>query len=223
MEEQIAQRILENFSATTGIKTKWRPTKNIKDDGIDGQVQFSFKQSKMELPAEVKNVIQPYQLAHFLQLHKQHKEVLVIANEIQPQIKKNLKDAGIYYIDGAGNAFIHHQQILIFLEGKKEIDYFKSFKTKPFSKAGLKVIFQLLLHQDLVNNTIRQIADQASVSLDSVHKTLNGLKQLGYLLSVNKDIVTWKNKKEADHYFDPPLLIWNNPLNLMLSNAVHLL
>lgn len=215
MEEQVAQRILENFSAATGIKTKWRSTKNIKDDGIDGRVQFTFKQSKMELPAEVKNVIQPYQFAHFLKLHKQHKDVLIIANEIQPQIKKNLREAGIYYIDGAGNAFIQHQQILIMLEGKKEIDYFKSFKTKPFSKAGLKVIFQLLLHQNLVNNTIREIADQADVSLDSVHKTLNGLKQLGYLLPVDKDTVAWKNKKGL-------LEKWMTEYDARLKPSIHI-
>jgi hypothetical protein len=196
MEAQIAQQILENFSASTGIKTKWRPLKKTKDDGLDGHVQFSFQQSKLTLPAEVKKVLQPYQFASFLSLHKLYKDMLIIANEIQPQIKKNLKEHGINYIDGAGNAFIHHQKFLVFLEGKKEKDTFKSFKTKPFSKAGLKVIFQLLIYPDLVNNTIRQIADQADVSLDSVHKTLNGLKQLGYILPVDKDTVTWKNKKE---------------------------
>lgn len=83
---------------------------------------------------------------------------------------------------------------LILLKGAKVKEHSKDYKVKPFSKTGLKVISQLFLNESLINATIRQIAEEAGVSLDTVHKTINGLKQLNYLLPLTKDKLTWNNK-----------------------------
>jgi hypothetical protein len=121
---------------------------------------------------------------------------LVLANDILPKIKSNFKDTGINYIDGAGNAFIKNKNIFVFIEGRKKNEMAKDLKAKPFSKAGLKIIFHLFINEHLLNATIRQIAGATGTSLDSVHKTINGLKQLNYLMALKKDSLTWHNKKD---------------------------
>jgi hypothetical protein len=197
MEQGLITQILDAFTAHTGIKANWQPVKNkAPDTGIDGYVKISFGKEKLILPVQVKTNIRFHHLPQVVQLHKQYKSTLVLADDILPKIKNDFKDVGINYIDSAGNAFIKNKDIFILIEGQKKDEPAKDFKTKPFSKAGLKIIFQLFINEHLLNATIRHIAEVADTSLDSVHKTINGLKQLNYLIAVKKDTLTWNNKKE---------------------------
>ena len=53
-------------------------------------------------------------------------------------------------------------------------------------KAELKIIFHLLQDKNNVNQTVRQIADAANVSVGSVHNTLTNLAEKGYIVENDK-------------------------------------
>ena len=199
MERQMLNQILGNFTGITGIKARWRPIKEadyVKYDYVDGIVEFNIRGTKIEMAAEAKNNIQNPSLPHLMNLRNHNKEVIVLANTILPRFKKELHALGINYIDAAGNAFIKQDPVFVWIDGKKEIETPQTLKNKPFSKAGLKVIFLLLTHDEFINETVRQIAKTAEVSLDTVHKTINGLKELNYLVRLNEFTLTWNRKKE---------------------------
>ena len=57
---------------------------------------------------------------------------------------------------------------------------------RAFTKTGLKVIFHFLLNEEIVNYSYREIARLAEIGLGNVSNVMNGLKQDGYLLKMNK-------------------------------------
>jgi hypothetical protein len=198
MEKQMITEILGNFTKITGIKAKWRPLReaDFMYDYVDGIVQFDVDGNKIEIPADVKNNIQ-YPHLPALMVRKQHnKKVLLLAKSIMPRFKKELHALDINYIDAAGNAFIEQKPLFIWIEGRKDITNESELNGKPFSKAGLKVVFQFLLDDDYIDAPFRKIAKAAEVSLDTVHKTINGLKELQFLVPLNNYKLTWNKKKE---------------------------
>jgi hypothetical protein len=217
MERQAVKQILENFIQVTGIKAKWRAIKktDYKYDHVDGIVEFNTGGTKIEMATEAKNNIQNPNLPGLLNQKNNNGEVLVLANTIIPRFKKELQTMGINYIDGAGNAFIKHDPLFIWIEGRKELETHQDLKSKPFSKAGLKVIFQFLQHDDYINETFREIAKATEVSLDTVHKTVNGLKELQYLVPLNNHTLQWNRKKEL---FDR----WITEYETRLKPALHI-
>lgn len=199
MTENEINEILDRFTKETGTHAKWRPIKKadyVLYDNIDGLVQLGVGKNKTEMPAEYINNIQNPHIARLLNLLNQNKKVIVLANTILPKFKQELRNLGINYIDAVGNAYLKYDSYFIWLDGRKQTESKFYSRAKPFSKTGLKVIFHLLLLDNLLNATIREIAKIADVSLDTVHKTISGLKDLKFIIPANKDTLIWDNKKE---------------------------
>ncbi|MHB1922076.1 MAG: type IV toxin-antitoxin system AbiEi family antitoxin [Chitinophagaceae bacterium] len=197
MEIYFIQEALQNFKKNTGFKGAWKKTKSTAtDNGMDGEVYFTFDKKKLMLPMQVSKKIGPQHLPAIFEKQKKVKDLVLVALDIPEQVAKNLRARRINYIDAAGNAFINSHDIFILIEGKKPVRPQQGFQAKAFSKTGVKIIFQFLLNPGIINETIRSIANQADVSLDTVHKTIQGLKQLGYIIPITKKDMGWNNRKE---------------------------
>jgi len=195
MEIGIIQETLQNFEKNTGIKSTWEKAKP-KDNGMDGILHFTLDKKRLKFHVQVSKRLGLQHLPAIAEKQKHMKDLVLLAVQIPEQVAVNLKEMRINYIDGAGNAYIKSADIFVLIKGNKLDKMQPSFQAKAFSKAGLKVIFQFLLHPELVNETIRNIANQTDVSLDTVHKTIQGLKQLGYLIPLTRKKIGWNNRKE---------------------------
>ncbi|WP_037317963.1 type IV toxin-antitoxin system AbiEi family antitoxin [Salegentibacter sp. Hel_I_6] len=123
------------------------------------------------------------------------KPIILIAEYISKQATQELKKRGINYIDVAGNAFIKHQDLAIFVEGQKNTKKNKMNQSRAFQEAGLKIIFHLLNKPENLQDSYRRIAEQADVSVGSVSNVMAELEELNYILKTsNKRIL--KNKTE---------------------------
>ncbi|MBO2543786.1 hypothetical protein J0871_05095 [Salegentibacter sp. BDJ18] len=123
------------------------------------------------------------------------KPIILIAEYISIKATQELKKRGINYIDVAGNAFIKHQDIAIFVEGQKNTKKDKTNQSRAFQEAGLKIIFHLLNKPENFQDSYRSIAEQADVSVGSVSNVMAELEQLNYILKTeNKRVL--KNKTE---------------------------
>lgn len=67
-------------------------------------------------------------------------------------------------------------------------------------KAELKIIFHLLQDKNNVNQTVRQIADAANVSVGSVHNTLTNLAEKGYIVENDKKRLLRKRSALIDKW-----------------------
>lgn len=106
---------------------------------------------------------------------------------VVPYMSKNnaalCQEAGLNFIDTAGNAFIDVPGCYVFITGKQrpERESVGSGHEVMGSASALRVIFTLLTEPDMPQSTIRDIATKAGVSLGSAAKAMDGLRRLGHL------------------------------------------
>jgi len=125
---------------------------------------------------------------------------LLVANYINPAMAERLKEQGIWFIDAAGNAYINHAPIYIYVKGNKPLQQIgKGNKPRAFQPMGLKVVFALLCHPELVNAPYREIAQVADVALGTVGWIITDLKDMGYIVELGK---RKRRLKEIKKLFD---------------------
>ena len=211
IERQIVDKAIDALKTHFPMPIAWEATNEPRDIGIDG---FLTLQSK-RIPAEVKGDFRMHQLGRVLKQKSDYGDLILIANILSDTIKEKLKEVGISYLDTAGNAFIFYPpNIAIAIEGKKRIVNQEILKDKAFTKTGMSVVFQYLKDDTLLQQPYRSIAESIGVSLDSITKTNESLKQQGFIRQLTKQQIALTDKKRhfekwADVYetrIKPPLL-----------------
>ncbi len=193
----IVEKALRNLETNTGIKAKWETGKQAyRGDDLDGQVMLEIDKQTMPFNALVRKEPRRYQLDSILETADTLAPLIVIAEHIFPTLKTELRNAGVGYIDGAGNIHINYGGKLIWIEGQKMLDVAKSGGNRAFTKAGLKVVYALLQQPDALNLPYRELAQIADVAIGTVNIVLNGLKEAGFLLQLNKKEMTLRNRRE---------------------------
>ncbi len=125
---------------------------------------------------------------------------LLVAEYINPAMAERLKQQDIWFIDVAGNAYINHTPIYIYVTGKKPLEQVcKGNKPRAFQPTGLKVVFALLCHPELANAPYREIAQLADVALGTVGWIITDLKYMGYIVELGK---RKRRLKEMKKLFD---------------------
>lgn len=201
------QDILENafISLTTelGKSLRWEHPYSISEKK---RYDALFKVEGKKVYVIAKTEVRPHQLAHFQNLKKEWNNVLVTSSYITPGSKKILKEKEINYVDGGGNIFLRLGPIYIHVEGRRNTIYKDNQKGQAFSKTGVKVVFHFLLNPNLVNATYREIADLTGVSLGTVSKVVNGLKEEGLLIRLKEKEWVIKDYNELLHLWQSSYL-----------------
>lgn len=187
MNADIILLALEQLKQETGIAAEYTKEGILQLQGPAKPVRFWVIQKD-----EPRN----YQLAEFINLKKQHKHLMVIARQLFPGIREKLFANDIAYLDIQGNMFLKAPGFYIRVEGKKTIQRNANTGNRAFTATGLKVLFQFLQNKDLVNEPQRTIAHKAVVALGNIPLVLDGLKETGYLIHLNKKEYLWENRQE---------------------------
>ena len=111
---------------------------------------------------------------------------------IPSAIAKTFAKEGINYIDKAGNSYIHHAHLFIFIEGKKRETSIKINKSRAFGEAGIKLLYELLRHPEHVNLSFRELASLTHLSLGSVGTIFQELTQMGFVSKAKKRVLLEK-------------------------------
>ena len=118
--------------------------------------------------------------------------ILLVTPYISPFIAKTFAKEGINYIDKAGNSYIHHARLLIFIAGKKREIPIKTNKSRAFGEAGTKLLYELLLHPEHVNLSFRELAALTHLSLGSVGTIIQELTQMGFVSKAKERVLLEK-------------------------------
>ena len=118
--------------------------------------------------------------------------VLLVTPYIPPAIAKTFAKEGINYIDKAGNSYIHHEHLFIFIEGKKRETSIKINKSRAFGEAGTKLVYELLCHPEHVNLSFRELASLTQLSLGSVSMIFQELTQMGFVSKAKERVLLEK-------------------------------
>jgi len=123
------------------------------------------------------------------------KPIVAIAKFIARDIAKELKENGINYIDRAGNAFIQHGKMLVYITGQKTERQTSSNQSRAFQETGIKLIFQLLTQPDDLQLSYRSLAEKTGIALGSVSTIMKELEDLRFVVKAkNKRYL--RNKRE---------------------------
>jgi hypothetical protein len=153
----------------------------------DGVVRFVHEDKEWEFSVEVKLRVNRATIA--LMKHQMNfaGNGLLVTKYVNPELAEIMRNQGIPFIDGAGNAFINATPLYIFIKGEKPD---KTEKAEPvkrlFKPGGLKLIFALLSNPGMEKATYRDMAKAAKVALGTVDLAITELKELGFLIDLGK-------------------------------------
>ncbi len=211
-ERQTIEDAIENLENSIGVPIDWTQN-NAHDSGIDGFLTLH----NHTFAIEHKPTFNLSMLPTIMGLKNKFPNLILITNSLPDKLKKVLKENKIQYLDTIGNAYIHVGSIFILSESKNAKPKPQSDKDKAFTKKGISVVFHLLSDESLINQTYRQICQVTDVSLDTLTKVLQSLRQQGFVQSINDKTIRLIDKKRlfekwADAYenrLKPHLFVGN--------------
>jgi len=192
-ERDLVHIALENLEKATQYKGTWKEAENTNNDGT---IEFDINGKLIKVNVEIKKELRNHHLQNIFQRALLMTPMIVIANNIFPNLKKELRENHIGYIEACGNAYLKIENILIWIEGRKILKVEKETTNRAFTKTGLKVVFIILQNEELINKPYRELARIAEVGLGNINYIFKGLKETGFLIRLNKDNYKLGNKKE---------------------------
>ena len=153
----------------------------------DGVVRLAHEDKEWEFKAEVKLRVNRATIALMKHQMKFAGNGLLVTEYVNPELAEIMRNQGIPFIDGAGNAFINATPLYIFIKGEKPDKAEKAEPVKRLFKAGgLKLTFALLNNPGMEKATYRDMAKAAKVALGTVDFAITELKELGFLIDLGK-------------------------------------
>jgi len=189
--EFIIQKITQNLIDNNGIQAHWESGRD-----LDGILFLNIQGCELSCVIEIKQEIRQYQLENIRLNNHKYKNYMIVAQRIFPEVKKQLRKQNIAYLEESGNLYLSKGEKLIWIDANKMKPDIKSTGNRAFTKTGLKVLFQLLIKENLLNKTHRTIAETTNVALGNIPQVINGLKDTGFVLRLNKKELIWDNKRE---------------------------
>ncbi|MEO8853353.1 MAG: type IV toxin-antitoxin system AbiEi family antitoxin [Ginsengibacter sp.] len=192
-EDEIVDIALENLKKNAGIPGNWD---NHGERELDGKLELIIDHLPVKFNTEIKQELRDHQLPKIIEQAKRFTPLMIVANRIFPKIKEELRLNEIAYLETNGNIWLKQKGLLIWMDTQKPLPHIKRNANRAFTKTGLKVLFHFLLHENDINLPYREIANITQVGLGNINYVINGLKEMGFLIKLNKDKYKLINKKE---------------------------
>lgn len=110
---------------------------------------------------------------------------LLVAEAITEAAASLLRQAGHPYLDAAGNCYLDADSLLVIVRGEtSEHAGLEERPIRAFNASGLRLIFCLLLGEDLAARTYRDLASAAQISHGAVGYVMDDLQRLGFIEKV---------------------------------------
>ena len=188
---------LENLQRTAQIKGKWIPIPQNKAGKVtQGRIELIVNQKPLKLNVAVKNNLRAIHLPLIFKLAKENAPLILVADHVFPKIKEELRNQEIAYLETNGNIWLKNGETLLWIDAQKTRPEVKEKINRAFTKTGLKVVFDFLRDELLINAPYREIAQQTEIALGNVNYILNGLKESGFIVKGSKNGIQFTNKKE---------------------------
>ena len=175
---------LANSTGLQAVIEEMEPRQRV---GADAIINVREENKRWRFYVEVK----PHLTSHTLgaailavsQIKKEHHSAALVSACINPSQAEKLRELGIEFFDAAGNASFQQKGLHVFITGRKP----QTTKTlgrpaRAFNPTGSRLLLALLCQPGLENQSYREMAKEAGISLGAVNWIINDLKSLGHLV-----------------------------------------
>ena len=199
-EFKLVEDALGQFKKATGMEGTWqdRPEGDT-GCGIDGELNIKVKQQRLTLPVQIKRELRNYHLNPLEKLARQYPKLMVLAGNIFPALREQLRAQKIAYLEANGNCYLEQEGLFILVDGNQPYQVAKQTSNRAFTPAGLKVVFHFLWHDEWINHPYREVADRTKISLGQINNVMEGLKASGFLLPKGDNTWVLADKKRLLH------------------------
>ena len=148
-DTEILDAALNELANTTGIKIKINHYLH-KNPDYDATASLTIGDD--EIPLAIQLTVRPtLAMLVLTKLNPTNEQTLIVANYVNPIMAERLKVQNIWFLDSAGNAYIKHPQLFIYIKGNKLTEKPTTRVSRAFHPTGLKVVYAFLCNPELVN------------------------------------------------------------------------
>ncbi len=197
LESDILFAAIERLERLTHAKIEVSAQQIVINDHLwDALMVIHFGTTKLQFKIEVKESVLPSNLVRLVDVLKQE-DTLLIANYISNPAKEILEKQSINYLDTSGNCLIKKNDFYWHIKGHGRIKKnAEKVKHRAFQKNGIKLIYALLLDEELLNKRYREIANVADIAVSTVGDILTDLQASKFLVKENENKMMLINKAE---------------------------
>ena len=169
---------------------------------VDAVLQLRLNGQAVQFNAAIKPGLRPATLGVVLlqlkELEQLGQPVVLVTDYVTPQLADTLRENGVAFLDTAGNAYLNHPPLLIWVKGQKlpEKPLAERAAGRAFQATGLKVVFVLLCQPGGVGRPYREIAAIAGVAHGTVGWVMADLQEAGFVVKLKKTGRRLRNRRQ---------------------------
>lgn len=183
-EEQILLPALNKLTEMTGIEARILDLPGKGNESVDAIIQMSKGKQSYIFEADIKTELRTAALSNVLNRQRlTDGKIIMVSRYIPAPMKDELKANGISYIESTGNCYIETSGIYIFISDQRTPPLKTIEETKLWAPSGMKFLFAILMDQELLNSSYRNIAYTAGVALGNIGSFIFELKREGYVIT----------------------------------------
>jgi len=150
----------------------------------DALVRLTHGAQEALYAVEVKRAVRPATLGTALhQLERLGQQALLVTDYVTPPMAETLKARRVPFLDAAGNAYLEHPGVLIWVKGQKPAaPLVPQALGRAFQPTGLQLVFALLCDPARIKLPYRELAALAGVAHGTVGWVIPDLQQQGFVL-----------------------------------------
>lgn len=206
---ELLHTAIASLKTATGFDTIDVSDKNEPLINING-MEFCYEIKKTLSNSNIQSTIDK-----ILQNHcQQYIPVILIINKIYPKLADMLVANRINWMDKAGNCDIRHKGLTIKIVGRKNDVGNQVRNIMKLSETQIKLVLFFLQHPDDTNLPYREIQEKVGLSLGTITKTFDLLKEKKFLvqtengrrISMRQELIEWW-QQQYNEFLKPKLLV----------------
>ena len=124
------------------------------------RIEIRHGGQRIAYTVEAKRALTPATLGAALhELAQLKPPALLVADYVTPPMAERLREAGVEFLDGAGNAYLNQPPLLVWVKGQRPAEKLVAPEVgRAFQPGGLQVLFALLGDPAALNLPYRELA-----------------------------------------------------------------
>lgn len=172
-------KVTEALHQTTGLDANIIERQGSDHDGL--LVIGADHGHTYELPFEVKPIID--RRDQLLRFKAKDSGRLLLTRSLSNAMVTECRQMDLQFIDQAGNCFLRQPGLYVYVTGRREIAKENPALTRGLTPAALRLVFAILARPDILNSSVRKMAEVASISHGAAGGALAMLEEMGFLSS----------------------------------------